>query len=149
MKLQALDIVGQESGESRNQVHRYIRLTYLIPRLLNMVDEKKIAFNPAVELSYLKQEEQAQLLDAMESEQATPSLSQAQRLKRFSQEDKLSPAVMSAILSEEKKVEQEQVSFSAEALRKYFPKSYTPQQMETVIFRLLDTWQRKRQQQER
>ena len=148
MKLQALDIVGQESGESRNQVHRYIRLTYLIPKLLNMADEKKIAFNPAVELSYLKQEEQAQLLDAMESEQATPSLSQAQRLKRFSQEDKLSPAVMSAILSEEKKVEQEQVSFSTEALRKYFPKSYTPQQMETVIFRLLDTWQRKRQQQQ-
>ena len=148
MKLQALDIVGQESGESRNQVHRYIRLTHLIPQLLTMVDEKKIAFNPAVELSYLKQEEQAQLLDAMESEQATPSLSQAQRLKRFSQEDKLSPAVMSAILSEEKKVVQEQMSFSAEALRKYFPKSYTPQQMETVIFRLLDTWQRKRQQQQ-
>ena len=147
-KSQTLDIVGQETGESRNQVHRYIRLTYLIPQLLNMVDERKIAFNPAVELSYLKQEEQAQLLDAMESEQATPSLSQAQRLKRFSQEDKLSPAVMSAILSEEKKVEQEQVSFSAEALRKYFPKSYTPQQMETVIFRLLDTWQRKRQQQQ-
>lgn len=148
MKLQALDVVGQESGESRNQVHRYIRLTYLIPKLLNMVDERKIAFNPAVELSYLNLEEQGQLLDAMESEQATPSLSQAQRLKRFSQEDKLSPAVMSAILSEEKKVEQEQVSFSAEALRKYFPKSYTPQQMETVIFRLLDTWQRKRQQQQ-
>ncbi len=147
-KFQTLDIVGQESGESRNQVHRYIRLTHLIPQLLTMVDEKKIAFNPAVELSYLKQEEQAQLLDAMESEQATPSLSQAQRMKRFSQEDKLSPAVMSAILSEEKKVEQEQVSFSAEALRKYFPKSYTPQQMETVIFRLLDTWQRKRQQQQ-
>lgn len=147
-KLQTLDIVGQESGESRNQVHRYIRLTHLIPQLLTMVDEKKIAFNPAVELSYLKQEEQAQLLDAMESEQATPSLSQAQRLKRFSREDKLSPAVMSAILSEEKKVEQEQVSFSAEALRKYFPKSYTPQQMETVIFRLLDTWRRKRQQQQ-
>ena len=99
-KFQTLDIVGQESGESRNQVHRYIRLTYLIPKLLNMVDERKIAFNPAVELSYLNQEEQGQLLDAMESEQATPSLSQAQRLKRFSQEDKLSPAVMSAILSE-------------------------------------------------
>lgn len=147
-KFQTLDIVGQETGESRNQVHRYIRLTYLIPKLLNMVDERKIAFNPAVELSYLTQEEQAQLLDAMESEQATPSLSQAQRLKRFSQEDKLSPAVMSAILSEEKKVEKEQVSFSAETLRKYFPKSYTPQQMETVIFRLLDTWQRKRQQQQ-
>lgn len=147
-KLKARDILAQEAGESSGQIQRYIRLTYLIPQLLNMVDERKIAFNPAVELSYLNQEEQAQLLDAMESEQATPSLSQAQRLKRFSQEDKLSPAVMSAILSEEKKVEQEQVSFSAEALRKYFPKSYTPQQMETVIFRLLDTWQRKRQQQQ-
>ena len=143
------EIVAEGTGESYKQIQRYIRLTYLIPKLLNMVDERKIAFNPAVELSYLKQEEQAQILDAMESEQATPSLSQAQRLKRFSQEDKLSPAVMSAILSEEKKVVQEQMSFSAEALRKYFPKSYTPQQMETVIFRLLDTWQRKRQQQER
>lgn len=147
-KLKARDILAQEAGESSGQIQRYIRLTYLIPQLLSMVDERKIAFNPAVELSYLTQEEQSQLLDAMESEQATPSLSQAQRLKRFSQEDKLSPAVMSAILSEEKKVEQEQVSFSAEALRKYFPKSYTPQQMETVIFRLLDTWQRKRQQQQ-
>jgi len=142
------EIVAEGTGESYKQIQRYIRLTYLIPKLLNMVDERKIAFNPAVELSYLKQEEQAQLLDAMDSEQATPSLSQAQRLKRFSQEDKLSPAVMSAILSEEKKVEQAQVSFSTEALRKYFPKSYTPQQMETVIFRLLDTWQRKRQQQQ-
>ena len=148
-KLKARDIIAQEAGESSGQIQRYIRLTYLIPKLLNMVDERKIAFNPAVELSYLTHDEQSQLLDTMESEQATPSLSQAQRLKRFSQEDKLSPAVMSAILSEEKKVEQEQVSFSAEALRKYFPKSYTPQQMETVIFRLLDTWQRKRQQQER
>ena len=147
-KLKARDIIAQEAGESSGQIQRYIRLTYLIPKLLNMVDERKIAFNPAVELSYLKQEEQSQLLDAMESEQATPSLSQAQRLKRFSQVDKLSPAVMSAILSEEKKVEQAQISFSAEALRKYFPKSYTPQQMETVIFRLLDTWQRKRQQQQ-
>lgn len=142
------EIVAEGTGESYKQIQRYIRLTYLIPQLLSMVDERKIAFNPAVELSYLKQEEQTQLLDAMESEQAAPSLSQAQRLKRFSQEDKLSPAVMSAILSEEKKVEQEQVSFSTEALRKYFPKSYTPQQMETVIFRLLDTWQRKRQQQQ-
>ncbi len=142
------EIVAEGTGESYKQIQRYIRLTYLIPQLLSMVDERKIAFNPAVELSYLTQEEQAQLLDAMDSEQATPSLSQAQRLKRFSQEDKLSPAVMSAILSEEKKVEHEQVSFSAEALRKYFPKSYTPQQMETVIFRLLDTWQRKRQQQQ-
>ena len=143
------EIVAEGTGESYKQIQRYIRLTHLIPQLLNMVDTKKIAFNPAVELSYLKQEEQAQLLDAMESEQATPSLSQAQRLKRFSQEDKLSPAVMSAILSEEKKVEREQLSFSTDSLRKYFPKAYTPQQMEAVIFRLLDTWQRKRQQQER
>lgn len=142
------EIVAEGTGESYKQIQRYIRLTYLIPQLLSMVDERKIAFNPAVELSYLTQEEQAQLLDAMESEQATPSLSQAQRLKRFSQEDKLSSEVMSAILSEEKKVVQEQMSFSAEALRKYFPKSYTPQQMETVIFCLLDTWQRKRQQQQ-
>lgn len=146
--VRSVDYLAANAPDSRNQIQRYIRLTYLIPKLLNMVDERKIAFNPAVELSYLTQEEQAQLLDAMESEQATPSLSQAQRLKRFSQEDKLSPAVMSAILSEEKKVEQEQVSLSAEALRKYFPKSYTPQQMEAVIFRLLDTWQRKRQQQQ-
>lgn len=142
------EIVAEGTGESYKQIQRYIRLTYLIPQLLSMVDERKIAFNPAVELSYLTQEAQVQLLDAMDSEQATPSLSQAQRLKRVSQEDKLSPEVMSAILSEEKKVVQEQMSFSAEALRKYFPKSYTPQQMETVIFRLLDTWQRKRQQQQ-
>lgn len=103
MKLQALDIVGKRAGDSRNQVHRFIRLTSLIPELLDMVDNKKIAFNPAVELSYLKQEEQTQLLDAMESEQATPSLSQAQRIKRFSQEGKLSIDVMRAITSEEKK----------------------------------------------
>ena len=145
MKLQALDIVGQNAGESRNQVHRFIRLTALIPDLLNFVDEKKVAFNPAVELSYLKTEEQVLLLDAMESEQTTPSLSQAQRLKQFSQEGKLSVDVMRAIMSEEKKPEMDKVIFTGAKLRQYFPKSYTPQQMETTILRLLEQWQRKRQ----
>ena len=145
MKLQALDIVGQNAGESRNQVHRFIRLTALIPDLLNFVDEKKVAFNPAVELSYLKTEEQVLLLDAMESEQTTPSLSQAQRLKQFSQEGKLSVDVMRAIMSEEKKPEMDKVIFTSAKLRQYFPKSYTPQQMETTILRLLEQWQRKRQ----
>ena len=146
MKLQALDIVGQNAGESRNQVHRFIRLTALIPDLLNFVDEKKVAFNPAVELSYLKTEEQVLLLDAMESEQTTPSLSQAQRLKKFSQEGKLSVDVMRAIMSEEKKPEMDKLIFTSAKLRQYFPKSYTPQQMENTIFRLLEQWQRKRQQ---
>ena len=145
MKLQALDIVGQNAGESRNQVHRFIRLTALIPDLLNLVDEKKVAFNPAVELSYLKTEEQVLLLDAMESEQTTPSLSQAQRLKKFSQEGKLSVDVMRAIMSEEKKPEMDKVIFTSARLRQYFPKSYTPQQMENTILRLLEQWQRKRQ----
>ena len=145
MKLQALDIVGQNAGESRNQVHRFIRLTALIPDLLNFVDEKKVAFNPAVELSYLKTEEQVLLLDAMESEQTTPSLSQAQRLKKFSQEGKLSVDVMRAIMSEEKKPEMDKVIFTSAKLRQYFPKSYTPQQMENTILRLLEQWQRKRQ----
>ena len=145
MKLQALDIVGQNAGESRNQVHRFIRLTALIPDLLNLVDEKKVAFNPAVELSYLKTEEQVLLLDAMESEQTTPSLSQAQRLKKFSQEGKLSVDVMRAIMSEEKKPEMDKVIFTGAKLRQYFPRSYTPQQMENTILRLLEQWQRKRQ----
>ena len=145
MKLQALDIVGQNAGESRNQVHRFIRLTALIPDLLNLVDEKKVAFNPAVELSYLKTEEQVLLLDAMESEQTTPSLSQTQRLKKFSQEGKLSVDVMRAIMSEEKKPEMDKVIFTSARLRQYFPKSYTPQQMENTILRLLEQWQRKRQ----
>ena len=145
MKLQALDIVGQNAGESRNQVHRFIRLTALIPDLLNFVDEKKVAFNPAVELSYLKTEEQVLLLDTMESEQTTPSLSQAQRLKKFSQEGKLSVDVMRAIMSEEKKPEMDKVIFTSAKLRQYFPKSYTPQQMENTILRLLEQWQRKRQ----
>lgn len=144
-KLNARDVVAKESGNSAIQVQRFIRLTALIPDLLNLVDEKKVAFNPAVELSYLKTEEQVLLLDAMESEQATPSLSQAQRLKKFSQEGKLSVDVMRAIMSEEKKPEMDKVIFTGAKLRQYFPKSYTPQQMETTILRLLEQWQRKRQ----
>lgn len=139
------EMVADQAGESYKQVQRFIRLTSLIPELLDLVDDKKVAFNPAVELSFLKAEEQALLLDAMESEQATPSLSQAQRLKKFSQEGALSVDVMRAIMSEEKKPEIEKVVFTGDKLRRYFPKSYTPQQMEDTILRLLDQWQRKRQ----
>ena len=146
MKLQALDIVGQQAGDSRNQVHRYIRLTELIPPLLDMVDERKIAFNPAVELSYLKPEEQVELLDAMDSEQATPSLSQAQRLKKFSMEGHLSIDVMRAIMSEEKKGELDRITLTGDKVNKYFPRSYTPQQKEQVILKLLEGWYRHRQQ---
>ena len=146
MKLQALDIVGQQAGDSRNQVHRYIRLTNLIPELLDMVDNRKIAFNPAVELSYLRQDEQTELLDAMDSEQATPSLSQAQRLKKFSQEGRLSIDVMRAIMSEEKKSDLDRVTLSSEKLSKYFPKSWTPAQMENQIIKLLESWHKRRQQ---
>ena len=145
MKLQAMDIVGQEAGESRNQVHRYIRLTELIPELLDMVDEKKIAFNPAYELSFLKKEEQTQLLGAMDSEQATPSLSQAQRLKKYSQEGHLTLDMMRVIMGEEKKSDLDRVTFTSDTLRKYFPKSYTPQRMQETIIKLLEAWQKKRQ----
>lgn len=148
MRLQALDIVGQQAGDSRNQVHRYIRLTELIRPLLDMVDERKIAFNPAVELSYLKPDEQNMLLDAMESEQATPSLSQAQRLKKFSQAGNLTRESMLAIMSEEKKSDLDRLTFTTDTLRKYFPKSYTPQQMENTIIKLLETWARKRQKEQ-
>ena len=144
MKLQAMDIVGQEAGDSRNQVHRYIRLTELIPELLDMVDEKKIAFNPAVEISYLKPNEQQDFLEAMDYAQSTPSLSQAQRLKKFSQEGKCSLDAMCAIMSEEKKGELDRVTIKHDVLRKYFPKSYTPKQMEDTIIKLLEQWQRKR-----
>lgn len=146
MKLQTLEIIGQQAGDSRNQVHRFIRLTELIPPLLNLVDERKIAFNPAVELSYLKPEEQTILMDAMDSEQATPSLSQAQRLKQFSQQGRLSEDVMRAILSEEKKTEVDRITLSNETLRRYFPRSYTPKQMEETILKLLEGWHRRRQQ---
>ena len=145
MKLQAMDIVGQEAGDSRNQVHRYIRLTELIPELLDMVDEKKIAFNPAVEISYLKPEEQQDFLEAMDYAQSTPSLSQAQRLKKFSQEGKCSLDAMCEIMSEEKKGELDRVTIKHDVLRKYFPKSYTPKQMEDTIIKLLEQWQRKRE----
>ncbi len=145
-EVETLEIIGQQAGDSRNQVHRYIRLTELIPPLLNLVDERKIAFNPAVELSYLKPEEQTILLDAMDSEQATPSLSQAQRLKQFSQQGRLSEDVMRAILSEEKKTEVDRITLSNETLRRYFPRSYTPKQMEETILKLLEGWHRRRQQ---
>lgn len=138
--------VGNDVGISKDQVRRYIRLTELIPPLLNLVDERKIAFNPAVELSYLKPEEQTILLDAMDSEQATPSLSQAQRLKQFSQQGRLSEDVMRAILSEEKKTEVDRITLSNETLRRYFPRSYTPKQMEETILKLLEGWHRRRQQ---
>ena len=139
-------LMADQVGESRNQIQRFIRLTQLIPLLLDMVDEKKIAFNPAVELSYLKPQEQTELLDAMESEQATPSLSQAQRLKKFSQEGRLSLDVMRAIMSEEKKHDLDRVTIGSDKLQKYFPKSWTPAQMETQIIKLLESWHRKRQQ---
>ena len=141
------EILAEQVGQSRNQISRYIRLTELIPELLDMVDEKKIAFNPAYELSFLKKEEQVQLLDAMDSEQATPSLSQAQRLKKFSQEEHLSIDVMRAIMGEEKKSDLDKVTFTSDTLRKYFPKSYTPQRMQETIIKLLEQWQKKRQQQ--
>lgn len=138
-------IMADQIGESRNQIQRFIRLTYLVPPLLDMVDEHKVAFNPAVELSYLTSVEQVALLDAMDSEQSTPSLSQAQRLKKFSQDGRLSEDVMRAILSEEKKPEVGKITLSSDKLRRYFPKSFTPQQMEQTIFRLLEQWQRRRQ----
>ena len=137
--------VADEAGESVKQVQRFIRLTELIPPLLDMVDERKIGFNPAVELSYLKPEEQVQLLDAMESEQTTPSLSQAQRLKKFSQEGHLSIDVMRAIMSEEKKTDLDRITLTGEKVNKYFPRSYTPQQKEQVILKLLEGWYNRRQ----
>lgn len=139
------EIVADGTGESYKQVQRYIRLTELIPELLDMVDERKLAFNPAVEVSYLKQDEQRMLLEAMDAEQTTPSLSQAQRLKKFSQEGRLTEEAMSAIMSEEKKSDMDKVTLRSDTLRKYFPKSYTPKQMEQTIIKLLDVWQKQRQ----
>lgn len=137
--------IGKAGNDSMSQVKRFIRLTELIPTLLDMVDERKIAFNPAVELSYLKKEEQTLLLEAMDSEQATPSLSQAQRLKKFSQQKILSLDVMRAVMSEEKKTDLDRVTLKNETLRRYFPKSYTPKQMEDTIIKLLEGWYKKRQ----
>ena len=145
MKLQALDIVGQDAGDSRNQVHRYIRLTNLIPELLDLVDQKKISFNPAVELSYLADSEQRDFLEAMQDTQNAPSLSQAQRIKKLSLEGKCSYDAIFDIMGEEKKAEQDRVTIKNDVLRKYFPKSYTPKQMEDTIIKLLEQWQKKRQ----
>lgn len=146
-KLRADEILAQQINSSRNQIQRYIRLTELIPPLLDLVDEKKMAVNPAYEVSFLKPEEQGWLLETIDSEQATPSLSQAQRMKKFSQEGKLTEDVMLAIMSEEKKSDLDKVTLSSDILHKYFPKSYTPRKMEETIIRLLEQWQRKRQQQ--
>ncbi len=140
-----VELIAENAPDSRNQIQRYIRLTELIPTLLDMVDERKIAFNPAVELSYLKKEEQTLLLEAMDSEQATPSLSQAQRLKKFSQQKMLSLDVMRAVMCEEKKTDLDRVTLKNETLRRYFPKSYTPKQMEDTIIKLLEGWYKKRQ----
>ena len=137
--------VGDEAGVSKDTVRRFIRLTELIPELLDMVDQKQIAFNPAVELSFLKPEEQKQLLEAMDYAQATPSLSQAQRLKKYSQEGKCTLEVMCTVMDEEKKTDLDRVIIKQDVLRKYFPKSYTPKQMEDTIIRLLEQWQRKKQ----
>lgn len=138
--------MAEQIGESRNQVHRYIRLTHLIPEILDMVDNKRIALNPAVELSYLTPAEQELLVVTMDSEQATPSLSQAQRLKRFSQSGKLTEESMLAIMSEEKKQDIDRVTFTRDTLKKFFPRDYTPRQMEETILRLLQGWSKKRQQ---
>lgn len=145
--VQSRDILAKKSGESGPQIFRYIRLTELSPELRQMVDDKKIAFNPAVELSYLKPEEQASLLDEIAKQEATPSLSQAQRLKKYSQEGKLDVNVMDAIMTEEKKAV-EKLTLSGDRLQKYFPKTYTPKQIEDTIFKLLEQWQRKRQQEQ-
>ena len=141
--------VGDDAGVSKDQVRRFIRLTELISELLDMVDERKLAFNPAVEVSYLKRDEQRMLLEAMDAEQTTPSLSQAQRIKKFSQEGRLTEEAMSAIMSEEKKSEMDKVTLRSDTLYKYFPKSYTPKQMEQTIIRLLDVWKQRQKNQER
>ena len=137
--------MAEELGTSKNQIFRYIRLTNLIPEILDMVDEKKIAFNPAVELSYLKPSEQKEFLQAMDYAQASPSLSQAQRLKKLSQEGGCTLDAMCEVMNEIKKDELDHVTIKNEVLRKYFPKSYTPKQMQDTIIRLLEKWQRSKQ----
>lgn len=141
----AAQVVAEEAGDSKSQVKRYIRLTNLIPEILDMVDEKKIAFNPAVELSYLKPSEQKEFLEAMDYAQASPSLSQAQRLKKLSQEGDCTLDAMCEVMNEIKKDELDHVTIKNEVLRKYFPKSYTPKQMQDTIIRLLEKWQRSKQ----
>ena len=144
-KLRSNELLGAQNNQSRETVRRFIRLTNLIPEILEMVDQKRIAFNPAVELSYLKPEEQKNLLEAIDFTQATPSVSQAMRLKKLSQEGGCKLEDMCEILAEVKKGDLERVAFKSEQLRKYFPKSYTPRQMSDVILKLLDQWQKKRQ----
>ena len=144
-KLEAADIVGQEAGDSRNQVRRFIRLTNLIPELLDMVDEKKISFNPAVELSYLDESQQRDFLEAMDGTQNAPSVSQAQQLKKMAQCGEFTYEKAFDILGQEKKSEQDTVTIKNDILRKYFPRSYTPRQMEEKIIQLLDAWQKKQQ----
>ena len=139
--------MAEQVGQSRNQISRYIRLTELIPELLDMVDEKKIAFNPAYELSFLQKRGTNTASGRDGSEQATPSLSQAQRLKKYSQEGHLTLDMMRVIMGEEKKSDLDKITFTSDTLRKYFPRSYTPQRMQETIIKLLEAWQRKRQQQ--
>ena len=139
------DVVGKESGESGRQVQRFIRLTNLIPELLDMVDEKKISFNPAVELSYLDESQQRNFLEAMEDTQNAPSLSQAQQLKKMAQQGEFSYEKAFDVMGQEKKSEKDTVTIKNETLRKYFPRSYTPKQMEEKIIQLLDAWQKKQQ----
>ena len=138
-------IMAEEMGESRNQIQRFIRLTNLIPELLDLVDQKKISFNPAVELSYLTAAEQRDFLEAMQDTQNAPSLSQAQRIKKLSQEGKCTYDAIFDIMGEEKKAEMDRVTIKNEVLQKYFPKSYTPKQMQDTIIKLLEQWQKKRQ----
>lgn len=145
-KLSAREKVAEEAGVNRMEVTRYIRLTELQPELQQMVDEKKMAFTPAVEISYLKPNEQKMLLDTISSEQATPSLSQAQRLKKLSQAGELTDDSMLSIMSEQKKPERNDLTISADVLEKFFPRSFTPMKMQEVIIKLLESWQRKRQQ---
>lgn len=144
----SVEKVAAEAGTSRDQVRRYIRLTELLPEVQKKVDSKEIAFSPAVELSYLTHDEQKQFLDAMDYSQNTPSLSQAQRLKKLSREGKCTQEAMRSIMSEEKKEEQERITLSSDTLRKYFPRSYTPLQMQQTIIKLLEQWQKKRQHSE-
>ena len=143
-KLRTDQVMAEELGESRNQIQRYIRLTYLTPEVLDMVDQKQISFNPAVELSYLKAEEQEMFIQAMDEVQAAPSLSQAQRLKKLSQEGGFTLDAAREIMNEVKKGDLERVTFRNEQLRKYFPRSYTTQQMQNTILKLLDQWQKKK-----
>lgn len=143
----SVEKVAAEAGTSRDQVRRFIRLTELVPEIQEKVDSKEIAFSPAVELSYLTRDEQKQFLDAMDYSQNTPSLSQAQRLKKLSREGKCTKEAMRSIMSEEKKEEQERITLSSDTLRKYFPRSYTPLQMQQTIIKLLEQWQKKQQRQ--